>query len=950
MTCRLLSAFGLFVVCCSLVAQTPGEPKPIWILKGHTDPVYAVAYSPDGKALATGSFDKTIQLWDASNGKLLRTYSGPQGHQSLVLSVAFSPNGELLASGGADNFAKLWDVPARQPTREEKTGHQPLRVAVATDGKTYALGGLDGKLRIVASADGKPLAELATGSPIRGLVFVPNAPTIVTAGADRVLRYWSATDGKLLASIGTGPGEINAIHAIGGNVVTTSTDGAIRVWTSNPTPTKKLADLTSPGFQATLTGDGNFLATAAADKSVKIVNLGNGQVVGTIPAMEGVATMAWNGDHTTLAVAVGPRVQLWGTDGKARGEIPGDGKPVRALAFASNKTELITSGDDGALKIWKLPIDPKQPPMPKVVPTDAGGLRYLVGLPNGQVIVVGANNSVKAWDPGTGKESRNFGTLPAAPNAISIARDGAMLAVAAGKTVRLWQTTDGKELPFSALPVEATALAFSPDRQNLLVGMADKSATVFNLASGQPIQFFPASANPIAVALHPSQPVGIVIDSATIVQHAIQAVRSAKDELFTRGGLVGIPNTNTIIVPGSGNTLSRWNVSNLQKEPNFDLSAPAVLAAVSRNGQLLAVATAEDSILLYTLANQQLVSTFKSPARILELVFHPNGQSLAARLANQTITLWNVQFNPGQPLPAEFGTVSQSFPHPVGTTSLAFLNESQLITGSDDGAARLWKIASDLPKSLQHPNLVDCVAFNKDGTQLATACHDGVVRIYDLTKPTPALLKDIKAHVAMPLPHPVYVVAWSPDGKILASGSFDKSIKLWDPASGNLIREIKGFPEPPPAADQPVPPGHRDQVFCLAFSKDGKLLASGSSDRTLKLWDVATGNLIRDFPNPNLKSPGPGQPIPSHNGFIHALRFTSNGQYLVSAGTAPRNTGYLAVWNVADGQLRSGTEIPFGPVYGLDLAVDQSSVVLGCGPRSRTATEAEAYVVPLNLK
>ncbi len=946
MTRRLLSASGLLVACCALLAQTPAEPKPAFTFKGHTDPVYAVAYSPDGKLVATGSFDKTIKLWDAANGKELRTFSGPQGHQSLVLSIAFAPNGEVLASGGADNFAKIWDVPSSKPARELALGSKGVKVAVSADGKTYAAGGSDGKFRLFAAADGKQLAEVNAGSAIAGLAFVPNVPTIISAGADRLIRYWNATDGKAMGSIGTGPSELNGLLAVGGNVFTTSVDGLLRVWPNAATLPKKLVDIA--GTMAVLSNDGNLLAVAAADKTVKIVNLGNGQVTATIPAATAnIEAIAWNGDNATLAVAAGGKVLLWGTDGKTRGELVADAKIVRTVAFAANKTDLITGGDEGQLKLWKLPVDPKKPAMPKTAVADAAGVKLAAALPNGQVIAVGAGKAVKAWDVNAGKEIRTFGTLADLPKAIAVSRDGAVVAVAAGKAIKLWQTADGKELPLPALAVEATSLAFSPDRQFLLVGTADKSATIFTTATGLAQQFFPAASNPVAVAYHPSQPAVVVVEEKVANQHPVVVTRSIKDAELARGGSASSPLTNSLLAPGSTKAIGRWNLGNLAKEPNVDLAGPASAIAVSKNGQLLAAAGVDNSIQIYTLNNGQLIGSFKAAAKVGELAFHPNGQSLAASLADKSIAVWNVLFAAGQPLPPEFGSTVQVFPHPAAVTSFAYLNDQQIASGADDGTLRVWKVASDQPRSIQHPNLVDCVAFNKDGTQLATACHDGAVRIYDLTKPAPALLKDIKAHVAMPLPHPVYVVAWSPDGKLLASGSFDKSIKLWDATAGTLVREIKGFPEPPPAAGQPVPPGHRDQVFCLAFSKDGKLLASGSSDRTVKLWDVASGNLVRDFPNPNLKSPGPGQPVPSHAGFVHAVRFTADGLSLVTAGTAPRNAGAIAVWNVSDGKLKAGAEIPFGPVYAIDLTADGKSVLVGCGPRVRTASEADAYVLTL---
>src|SRR5262249_2581599 len=157
----------------------------------HKDVVYEVAFSPDGKLLASGGYDRLVKLWEVASGKELRTL---KDHSDTVYSLAFSPDGKLLASGAADPPLHVYHGETGQLlyTRGESTDWV-YAVAWSPGGRHLAAGGVDKSIRVweVSAEGGKIVhSNFAHEGPITRLIYTADGKTLYSLGEDRVVKTW----------------------------------------------------------------------------------------------------------------------------------------------------------------------------------------------------------------------------------------------------------------------------------------------------------------------------------------------------------------------------------------------------------------------------------------------------------------------------------------------------------------------------------------------------------------------------------------------------------------------------------------------------------------------------------------------------------------------------------------------------------------------------------------
>jgi RNA polymerase sigma factor (sigma-70 family) len=592
----------------------------------HGGAVYSVAYSPDGKLLASGSAHQTIRLWDAVTRKEIRQL---KGSHNGTCNVAFSPDDKTLASAEPDNALCLWDVSTGKRLGRFR-GHQAIvrAIAFAPDGKTLASSSGDQTLRLWDTTTRKELRQCeGTPGDMHAVAFAPDGKTLAAGGEDGVVRLWETATGKDLQQL---RGHREQIYAIafspdGKLLASGGRDYTIRLW--DPATGKELRQLRSPTLGHAISGlafarDSSTLAASSWDKTVRLWDVAADKET-ILRHREWVSPVVFSPDGKTVACGSGDsQVHLWdvatGTELRQAEE---HGAGVRSVAFSPDGHALVSGSHDGTVRLWGVATGIERR---KLLRQDASVPSVAFG-PRGEVAAAVAGGAIRLWDPATGKELRNLSANDHSSTCVVFSHNGKVLATGAlaadrvTGAITLWDVATGGQIRQLKKPRDyIRSLAFSPDDKILASagsGLGDDTGN------------------------------GVVRLWETATGEELRELKGHRQEVFA---LAFTPDGATLATAANGDrTIRLWDVATGKERGQIKADANSVHSlAFSPDGKQLA-GDVNLTVTLWDVATGKTVRQFSGHRDYIECVaFSPDGKLLASGSWDSTILVWDVSGRP----------------------------------------------------------------------------------------------------------------------------------------------------------------------------------------------------------------------------------------------------------------------------------------------------------------
>jgi eukaryotic-like serine/threonine-protein kinase len=583
------------------------------VITGHTDRVRSVAISPDGRRIATASFDSTARLWDAQTGQQLMTLGD---HGDHFVQIVFSRDGSRIATASYDKTARIWDSQTGQ-FLQGLFGHTDrLRsVAFSADGRRVVTGSYDRTARIWDAATGKQLQVLnGHEEVVSGVGFSPDGTRVVTASYDKTVRIWDVATGREWKRL---PGHTDRVTSAafspeGLRVLTASGDKSARVWdVSSGRELVQLRGHTQLLSSAVFSTDGKTIITAGYDRTARIWDAGTGQQLFLLTGhTDTVESAVFSNDGKRVVTASSDRtVRIWDTVAKQIAQLKGHTEATLNAVYSRDGRRIITASFDKTARVWDA--------------ATGTSLMQLVGhaervtcaafsFDGRRAVTTSTDKTARIWDVETGRELVVLRGHAEAVFAAAFSPDGRrVVTTALDKTARIWDASNGRQvLVLEGHGAAVENAAFSPDGRRVVTSSDDKTARMWDAGTGQQLMVF-----------------------------------SGHSDVLER--VEFSPDGTRIVTASDDKTARVWDVATGREILTLSgHSGPLPDATMSRDGLKIATASTDKTARIWNAITGEQLLVLRHPDPVEAATFSADGSRIVTASDDGLARIWDVHVTP----------------------------------------------------------------------------------------------------------------------------------------------------------------------------------------------------------------------------------------------------------------------------------------------------------------
>jgi len=871
-------------------------------MEGHTDTIRTLLIQGDGKIIS-GSTDKSIRIWDFSS-QTEKTLL--EGHSSVVRALVLTPNEKYLISAGDDKTLKLWDFEQRELVNsfDSTDGHtEAIKVLLATPDSLQVCSASNDRQIYIWNIDTRRRQLILKGhnENINSMAITLDGLKLISGSGDKTIIIWDLKAGRKLHTLEGHTGYIRSVILTPdcNYIISAAWDTTIRIWDIKTLkPIEILIGHKMPVLVIAISPDGKILASASNDRTIKIWDFDLKEVISSLEGHAATIKSIQISDDSTkiFSGSVDKTIRIWDIETQRQIAIlEGHSSTIYSILLVSDSSLLISTGWDQTIRLW--PLKRKEKMATLKGPTDA--VRCLAISQDGQEIFTGgADTSIRIWNVKSMKQVGIIWGHNGTVFSLIVTNDSERIVSASGdQTIRVWEIEMKTQVKIYKGHKEAVrAVIFVPGEKRIVSGSEDKTIIIWDYEYEKPI------GQPL-VHLGAVHSLAITTDGRKIISGGNDPCITIWD-MRTRDCLVsleiGVSNTvfallltsdSRMITSHLDKTIRIWSLDSKQEIKVLDVNS-VIRSLVLTNDERKLISGGEDNIIrIWDLDTMKQINELKGhTGKIKSLVMSPTSNELISGSYDNSIRVWNIdtgnQMNQMQSQGAFYSLVLTP-------------DATKVVGGRFEKAITIWDIKTkkQVAKLEGHKDVIRSIIFTPDSSRIISCSADTTIRVWDLKLYSQIL--ELKGHkdtvfcllvvenvmyrrppsashkedeeVKGLTDKKILLKEDSPQSSIrhkipliLISGSYDKTIKLWDLSTGEDLYTLTGhqgavfcltiIPRKPQFLSagsegtiflwdlEKLAPiktliGHTEAVRVLSLSPDDKILVSGSIDKFIRIWD-----------------------------------------------------------------------------------------------------------------